>query len=59
IIHRDLEIQEYTELHLPGLPTSVIAKMQAIISDPHDSTKKALLTSPVNIQELKFVQVEK
>jgi len=33
--------------------------VETIISDPRDSFQKALLVSPVNIQEIKFVEVEK
>lgn len=58
IIPRDFELVNGTEVHLPGLTPYTVAKVETIISDPRDSLKKALLTSPVNIQNLKFVQIE-
>lgn len=58
ILPRDFEILKGATVSLPGLDSSVIAKVETIISDPRDSYQKALLISPVNIQNLKFVQVE-
>lgn len=58
IIPRDFELASGTLVHLPGIIPYVVAKAETIISDPRDSVKKALLVSPVNIQNLKFVQVE-
>ena len=43
---------------LPGITPYVVGTVQTIISDPRDSFSKAILTSPVNIQELNFVEVE-
>ena len=43
---------------LPGIIPYVVGVVETIISDPRDSFVKALLVSPVNIQELKFVEVE-
>jgi cell shape-determining protein MreC len=59
VIPRDFELASGTLVHLPGITPYVVAKVEDIISDPRDSLKKALLVSPVNIQNLKFVQVEK
>ena len=47
------------QVSLPGLNSPVLAVVETIISDPRDSSAKALLVSPVNIQELKFVEVKK
>ena len=47
------------QVSLPGLNSPVLAVVETIISDPRDSSTKALLVSPVNIQELKFVEVKK
>lgn len=58
ILPRDFEILKGATVSLPGLDSSVIAKVETIISDPRDSYQKALLTSPVNIQNLRFVQVD-
>lgn len=59
IIPRDFELAEGTEVHLPSINPYVVAKSVKVISDAHDSIKKVLLTSPINIQNLKFVQIEK
>jgi hypothetical protein len=44
---------------LPGMSAHVVGVVETIISDPRDSFQKALLTSPVNIRELKFLEVGK
>ena len=59
ILPRDFVVEIGTEVVLPGINPYVIAKVETIISDPRDSYQKALLASPVNIQELKFVEVKK
>jgi len=59
ILPRDFVIENGTEVVLPGITPYTVATVQTIISDPRDSFEKALLASPVNIQELKFVEVEK
>ena len=59
IMPKDFTIQKGDQVVMPGLNSYVLAIVQTIISDPRDPFIKALLTSPVNIQELKFVEVEK
>ena len=59
ILPRDLVLEKGSTVSLPGIFPYVVAKVETIISDPRDSFAKALLTSPVNIQELKFVQIKK
>ena len=56
---RDFILQKGATVSLPGIVPYVVATVETIISDPRDSFQKALLVSPVNIFELKFVQVEK
>ncbi|MFA6585756.1 MAG: rod shape-determining protein MreC [Candidatus Paceibacterota bacterium] len=56
---RDFVLEKGTEVVLPGITPYVVGIVQTIISDPRDSFQKALLSSPVNIQELKFVEIEK
>ncbi|MFA5936754.1 MAG: rod shape-determining protein MreC [Candidatus Paceibacterota bacterium] len=56
---RDFILEKGTEIVLPGINTYVLGIVETIISDPRDSFQKALLVSPVNIAELKFVEVEK
>ena len=55
----DFKVQEGTEVDLPGLTPYIVGTVATIISDPRDSFTKALLVSPVNVQQLKFVEVEK
>ena len=57
ILPRDLTLQKGDQIVLPGINPYVLAIVQTIISDPRNPFTKALLTSPVNIQELKFVEV--
>lgn len=58
ILPRDLILQKDDQVTMPGINPYVLAIAKTTISDPRDPFTKALLTSPVNIQELKFVQVE-
>jgi len=57
-IPRDLALAEGDQATMPGLTPRVVAVVQTIISDPRDPFIKALLVAPVNIQELKFVEVD-
>jgi cell shape-determining protein MreC len=59
IMPKDFILQKGDQAVLPGINPYVLAIAQTIISDPRDPFTKALLTSPVNIQELKFVEVER
>jgi cell shape-determining protein MreC len=59
ILPRDFVLAEGTEIVLPGAYPYVLGTVKTIISDPRDAFQKALIVSPVNVQELKFVQVEK
>lgn len=59
ILPRDFEIKKGMTVQLPGIDSFFLAQVVTIISDPRDAYQKALLTSPVNIQHLKFVEVEK
>jgi len=58
ILPRDFMLEEKSAVVLPGIPSYVVATVLSTISDPRDSFTKALLISPVNVQELKFVQVK-
>ena len=58
ILPKDLILEKGTEVVLPGITPYIVGIVQTILSDPRDSFQKALLLSPVNIQELKFVEVE-
>lgn len=58
IVPREMELAPGTEAILPGTSTGLVATVATTISDPRDAFKKVLLVAPVNIQELKFVQVK-
>jgi cell shape-determining protein MreC len=59
VLPRDLELPVGTEMMLPGMNSGIVGTVVATLSDPRDALKKVLLVSPVNIQELKFVQIKK
>lgn len=59
ILPRDFVPAKGDQVVLPGITPYVLGKVETILSDPRDPFIKALLASPVNIQELKFVEVEK
>jgi hypothetical protein len=56
---RDIKIDAGTDIVIPGITPYVLGVVQDIVSDPRDPFQKLLLASPINIQELKFVQIEK
>jgi cell shape-determining protein MreC len=58
IMPKDFTMQKGDQVLMPGINNYVLAIAQKIISDPRDPFTKALLTSPVNIQEQKFVEIE-
>ena len=58
ILTRDFILLKEDQVVLPGINTYVVGVVETIISDPRDSFQKALLIAPVNIWELKFVEVE-
>jgi hypothetical protein len=58
IVPKDFTLQKGDQVVMPGVNPYVLAIVETVISDPRDPFTKALLTSPVNIQELKFVEVE-
>jgi len=58
ILPRDFVLQKGDQVVLPGTNNYILAITETVVSDPRDPYIKALLKSPVNIQELKFVQVE-
>jgi cell shape-determining protein MreC len=58
ILPRDLILQKGDLVTMPGINPYTLARVETTISDPRDPFTKALLVSPVNVQELKFVEVE-
>ncbi|MFA7285996.1 MAG: rod shape-determining protein MreC [Candidatus Paceibacterota bacterium] len=59
ILPRDLSLEKGTEIILPNTNSYVVAKVETVISDPRDSYQKAILSTPINIFELRFVEVVK
>ena len=59
ILPKDLILSKGNQVVLPGIVPYVVATVEKMISDPRDPFVKALLVSPVNVQELKFVEVQK
>jgi rod shape-determining protein MreC len=59
IMPRDFVLEKGATVTLPGIIPHVVGIVETIISDPRDSFQKVLLTSPVNIFELDFVQIKK
>lgn len=59
IIPMELQVEKGTIIYLPGNNSKIIAYVDEIISSPTDPFKKVILSSPVNIQNLKWVEVKK
>lgn len=59
IIPIELSADKGTIIYLPGDTSLVLALVDEIISSPTDPFKKVILSSPVNVQNLKWVQVKK
>lgn len=58
ILPKDFSLENGTEIILPGITPYIIGIVAKTVSDPRDAFGKALVVSPVNIQSLKFVEVE-
>ncbi len=54
-----VDVPEGTELSIPGIIPKIVAIVEQVISDPRNPFQKILARSPVNVQELKFVEIEK
>ena len=59
IIPVELAVENGTKVFLPGNSLEIMALVDEIVSAPTDPFKKVILSSPVNIQNLKWVQVKK
>lgn len=55
----ELDSNRGTMVLVPGANSMVIATIEDVISNPTDPVKRVILRSPVNVQQLKWVQVEK
>ncbi len=56
---RDVEVVEGSDIIIPSISPQVIAVVNQAIGDPRDPFQKVLARSPVNIFELKWVQIRK
>jgi len=59
VVPAELSIEKNMIVYLPGSNSKIIALVGKIISEPTDPFKRVLLSSPVNVQNLKWVQVLK
>ncbi|HLP86712.1 MAG TPA: rod shape-determining protein MreC [Candidatus Paceibacterota bacterium] len=59
IVPIELSVQNGTIVYLPSDKALVVAQVDETISKPSDPFKKVILSSPVNVQNLKWVQVKK
>ncbi|HAE36318.1 MAG: Cell shape-determining protein MreC [Candidatus Nomurabacteria bacterium GW2011_GWF2_35_66] len=55
----DLPFTTGAFVYLPNIETEVVATIEDVISSPNDPVKKVLLSSPVNVQSLKWVFVKR
>lgn len=58
-IPRDIPSENGSLVVFPNLKSEIVAVIDGVISIPTDPVKRVLLHSPVNIQNLKWVQVKK
>jgi len=59
IIPIELIVDSGLIVYLPGSNSLVLATVDEIISTPSDPFKKVILSSPVNVQNLKWIEVKK
>ncbi len=58
VIPKGVVLEEGEQAVLPGINDYVLGIVQKVISDPRNAFTKVLLTSPINIEEQKFVEIE-
>jgi len=56
-VPKDLSVPNGVAVVLPGLSSKILAIVVDTITDAKDPTNKIILKSPLNIQELKWVQI--
>ena len=59
IIPIELSVEKDEIIYMPGSTSEVLAIVDEIISKPSDPFKMVILSSPINIQNLKWVEVKK
>lgn len=58
-VPHELDVPTGTFVVAPFINSSIVAIVVDVVSDPHDPVKKILLRSPVNVQDLKWVEILK
>lgn len=58
VIPVDLSLPNGTKVYIPGYDARVLARIIETISSPSDPFKKVILNSPINIENLKWVQLK-
>ena len=58
IIPLELNLEKGTKIFLPGFSNQILAEIVEVISNPTDPFKKVILNSPVNIENIKWVQIK-
>jgi cell shape-determining protein MreC len=59
MIPHDMEIVSGTNVIIPNINSRILAVVADVVSDPRDPLKKVILHSPINIQDLKWVEILK
>jgi cell shape-determining protein MreC len=59
ILPKDFTLEKGDKATFTDLNTNIVAIVTKVISDPRDTFTKAILRSPINFNQLDFVQVEK
>ncbi|NVN97358.1 hypothetical protein HXX01_03975 [Candidatus Nomurabacteria bacterium] len=59
IVPVDIPFNKGTSILIPGIQSEIVAIMQDVISLPNDPMKKILLSSPINVQDLKWVFIKR
>jgi cell shape-determining protein MreC len=59
LLPKDFNLENGTEIVIPGIYPYLLGTVVKTLSDPRDSFGKVLIVSPVNVQNLKFVEIEK
>jgi cell shape-determining protein MreC len=58
-VPHDLTVEQNSVIVSKEINPHVLGKLEKIISDPRDSSQTLIFSSPININQLSFVQVEK
>ena len=55
----DLSSEKGVLVTIPGVTSEVLAVIDGVVSSPNEPVKKVILHSPINIQDVKWVEVKK